>query len=618
MNFLKPLTGSIAAVLTLSGCASTAHWEERYERLSDPLIQEYQEKALKLDNELLNYQVNLHAQSSPAVSRDITETSENSGTALTPTLTENSGDVSAPIPTSYQAWWQDLLKQSFNKNTKPTYATLSDLFIAAANHSHQIRVFSDLPLIRRTSIDEAEGRFDLHAFAEAVYREEDEPIGSTLQTGRSQGRFKEEEWFVKAGVRKPLITGGEIELSQRLGVLDNNSEFLIPHDQGHARLALSFRQPLLNGSGITYNDSTIAVAKVDHEIALDEFVRQTEAHLLEIHRSYWGLYLERANLLQKKKLVAETQTLVDELAARLGIDTLASDLQMARATLAVRQTDSIRAEQAVRNAEGKLLALINSPDLPLTRELELIPNDNPVLTAHAVELSHAVQRALQHRPEIKQAFKQLKAGVIRLQMAEKEILPILDFILTGYLAGLEGDRDYNQAFKNEFDIGGPGYSVGLLFDMPLDNQVAKARERRRQLEVRQLVSQLRTTIDTVLLEVQVAAREVDTAFREFNSAYAAMQASEAHLNTLSDRRKLSQNQQTDLQRLLDAQANLTQREHAFLMSYIAYNVSLMNLQRAQGQLLTVNKLEIVEETEEDSLEGLDLPILKIRPVSHRE
>lgn len=734
-QYLTPLTLSVLVAST-SACSTASHWEERYNHLRDPIMQEYEAVAEGLDNSLLNYQVNFelvpasrnsneivqtslaeivpsfvlhahyrgsaenlaelnaaaqaelaqqvaslktleqvkiqvigHTDNRPISSRSQVYFSDNqalsiarakvvadhlqallpnaeitySGVADSQPIADNStvtgqaqnrrvevsvqaeaapnmGNILSiqsvsepePIPSDYEPWWQPLVNKPFNSESKPTYASMTDLFVRTIAHSNQIKVFSDLPLIRKTAIDEAEGRFDMHAFVEALYREEDEPIGSTLQTGFNQGRFEEHEWYLKGGVRKPLITGGEVELSQRIGELDNNSQYLIPHDQGHARLALSFRQPLLNGGGIEYNESTIEVARVDHEIALDEFTRQVEAHLLETYRAYWGLYLERAHLLQKKKLLAETQKITNDLEARLGIDTLESELQMAKATLAMRDTDSIRAEQAVRNAEGKLLALMNDPSLVLKRTLELIPSDIPLTAKKPIEMRTSVQTALQSRPEVKQAFKQLKAGVIRLQMAEKEVLPILDFVFEAYLAGLEGNNDYQQAVDNEFNIGGPGYSVGLLFDMPLDNQAAKARKLRRQLEVRQLISQLRTTIDTVLLEVQVSVREVDTAFREFNSAYQTMQARHARLTTLQDRRGLSASDENYLQRLLDAQAELADSEYTFMMSYIAYNISMMNLQRAEGNLLKVSSIEVVEETEEDSLEDEDLPVLKLK------
>ncbi len=535
---------------------------------------------------------------------------ENTPVATTGAVIKPQEDVT-PMPTSYQPWWHPLVIKPFSAKSKPTYATTQDLFSRAIAHSNQIKVFSELPLIRYTAIDEAEGKFDTHAFVEAMYHDLDEPIGSTLKTGQSQGRFLEQEWYLKGGVRQPLKTGGEVQLYQKIGVLDNNSLYLNPTDQANARLFLSFRQPLLNGAGYEYNQSTVEVAKVDHSVSNDEFIRQVEAHLLEVHRAYWGVYLERAVLLQKKKLLSDTEKVLSELQARRGIDTLESDVTIARAAVEARRADSVRYEQAVRNAEGKLLALINDPDLKLTQQLEIVPVEPPTFGQQSVDMAKSVQLALKERPEIKQAFKQLKASVIRLQMADKEVLPLLDLTVEAYLAGLEGNRDYSQAVDNEFTDGGPSYAVTLLFDMPIDNQAAEARQRRRRLEVRQLVSQAKTTIDTVLLEVQVSAREVETAYRELNSTYHALLASSAKLDTLKARRGLNAGGDNYLQRMLDGQEQLALGEQNFLNAYVTYNISWMNLQRAQGVLLAANQIMPVE-SEEESLEGHTMPVIKLQ------
>lgn len=535
---------------------------------------------------------------------------ENTPAVATGAVIKQQVDVT-PMPTTYQPWWHPLVIKPFSTKSKPTYTTTQDLFSRTIAHSNQIKVFSELPLIRYTAIDEAEGKFDTHAFVEAMYHDLDEPIGSTLKTGQSQGRFLEQEWYLKGGVRQPLKTGGEVQLYQKIGVLDNNSLYLNPTDQANARLYLSFRQPLLNGAGYEYNQSTVEVAKVDHSVSNDEFVRQVEAHLLEVHRAYWGVYLERAVLLQKKKLLSDTEKVLAELQSRRGIDTLESDVTVARAAVEARRADSVRYEQAVRNAEGKLLALINDPELKLTQQLEIVPVEAPTFGQQSVDMAKSVQVALKERPEIKQAFKQLKASVIRLQMADKEILPLLDLTVEAYLAGLEGNRDYSQAMDNQFTDGGPSYAVTLLFDMPIDNQAAEARQRRRRLEVRQLVSQAKTTIDTVLLEVQVSAREVETAYRELNSTYHALLASSAKLDTLKARRGIGASSDSYLQRLLDGQEQLALGEQNFLNAYVTYNIAWMNLQRAQGVLLAANQIVPVE-SEEESIEGHTMPILKLQ------
>lgn len=523
------------------------------------------------------------------------------------------------LPKNLKPWWQPLVIESLNtEHTDTWYASREDVILRAIEHSNQIKVFSDLPLIRKTSITEAEGKFDPHVFVEGMYTDIDEPIDTTLRTGREYGRFEEEEWRLKGGIRDPLTTGGEIELSQRIGVLDNNSLYLSPHDQAHARISLTFRQPLLHGAGIEYNESTIEIAKVDHEISMDEFIRQVEAHLLEIERAYWSLYLERAVLLQKKRLYDETKSVIKALEARRGLDTLESQLIEAKAVESARYADSIRYEQSVRNAEGKLIALISDPSLVMSEKFELIPITIPIEEFTEVDMAKAVALALEKRPEVKQGFKQLKSGLMRTEVTKNELLPILDFYIETYLDGLEGDSDVSGAMRNQYDPTRPSFIAGINFDMALGNRIAEIRHQRRRLEARQLINQLRTTIETILLEVQVAVREIDTAYREVKSKYQAMVAANAKLETLKARRSVITNadwQSNYLQRLLDSQSELADAEKEFLIAYIAYNIAHVNLQRAEGILLEAKQIESYEDVEDEAFDGDELPILRLR---HRE
>ncbi|MDM8546902.1 TolC family protein [Candidatus Venteria ishoeyi] len=514
------------------------------------------------------------------------------------------------IPVDFEPWWQALVIAQMNPKSNRTYQKLDELLLRALSHSSQMRVFSDLPLIRETVIEETKGKFDPHLFVEAKYGRTDRPTGSDLETG-GPTRFKENDWYLEAGLRKKFTTGGNIEIAQEIGHRDNNSTYFNPKEQGRANLSLTFRQPLLNGAGFEYNESQIDIAKVDHQVSMDEFIRQVSTHLLEVERSYWALYLERANLLQQKKLFTEAEKVVAELEARSGIDTLGTRMKLAKASKAQRYAASIRSEQAVRNAEGKLASLINDPELLANDAFELVTTDSPKMFAMPTNIKAAAQIALEHRPEVLQAFKQLKAGVIRMQMTEKELQPVLDFVAEATLHGLRDEYDVGQAFSDQFDRGGPSYGIGLMFDMALGNHVAKARHRRRSIEVRQLTAQLQTTIETILLEVQVAVRELDTAYREMLAQYQSMQARQAHLDTLEERRSanlVDSDNSTYLERLLDAQNERVNTEQGFLNSYVAYNVAYSNYDRATGLFLEARQLVPKQYEDEDS----GLPVLQIQ------
>ena len=506
------------------------------------------------------------------------------------------------IPADYQPWWDAKVRANFDSANHSLSETPEGLYLRTLQHSAQLKVFSDIPLIRETSILEAQGRFDPHAFAEARYNSLDEPVGSTLRTGGPE-RFSEQETFARVGVRDVLPTGGRLELAQRIGGKDNNSVFFVPDEQASTRFTVSFTQPLLNGGGLDYNRSTVAIAKLDSSIAEDEFRRQVESHLLEVTRAYWELYRARAELLQRRKLAESTAAVVAEIESRRDIDTLASEQAKARAALALRAAESVRAELAVRNSQARIAALVNDPALIGGEGFELVPGAAPLLTPVAVTEREGFERALANRPEIDQVMKQVRAASIRAAMSKRELLPVLDFVIESYWDGLQGHYGFGRALDNQFDDGGPSVGVGLLLDIPLGNREAKARDQRRRLEARQLGNQLRTTIDTIMLEVQVAVREINTAQRDTTAKYQALQAADKELATLLVRRDVDVGTMkwtgVYLNDVLAAQERLAFAEHEYTGGLITYNVALRNFDRATGTLMQTQHIVARRDDAED-------------------
>lgn len=520
----------------------------------------------------------------------------------------------AKIPADFSPWWIRGQKNSIG-NSVGKGVSIEDLYLRALRNSKQIRVFGDLPVIRETGIREAKGAFDTNSFLQGKFDRANDPVGNTLVTGGA-GRFKQDEWSYEAGAKKKFVTGTEVTLSQRLGQVANNSIYLTPNSQSTGELSLSVVQPLLRGVGTGYNRATMRIAKLDSDIAMAEFVRQSESHLLEITRTYWALYAARVTYLQKAKLVEETARVTDELKARQKVDAQQSQLFRAESALASRRSDLIRSETAIRNAQDRLKALTSDPSLLASANTELIPGDRLVLTASAVDAAQAAAAALDNRPEINQAFLQLRAATLREKMQRNELLPELNLVLQGSLGGLSAG-DHADAYGKQFNQGGPGFSAGFVFSIPLENNIARARLERRRLELRQQLDQLKTTIDSVFLEVKISAREATTAYRETQAKYSAVKAFTADVESIEARRTLQtaspapgadETARTSvfLDTLLDAQDRRSNAEEEFIRAAANYQIAIVNLERAKGQLLAYSDVTVMRSKDEKGLPQLHL------------
>lgn len=513
------------------------------------------------------------------------------------------------LPEGFTPWWAKPVGEKLFTDSKPAPQRLDDLFARALANSSQIKVYSDLPLIRETGIREARGEFDTHWYSEGHYGFTNEPVGTLLDTGRT-GFYRRWEEYAEVGLKKKLLTGAEVKLSQEFLRINDNSIFREPNPQAYAKLGLTVIQPLLKGGGVKYNRSFIRIAKVDTDIARSEFIRQSEAHLLEVYRSYWNLYLSRSIAIQKRKLVEESEKISDMIEKRKDIDAMDVQRQRAKSALASRKAGLVRAETAIRNAEDRIRALVNDPNLFNSSSVEIIPAEAPSVVEMAVDAKAIATAAIDHRPEIDQAFLQIKAAGIRKEMAENEILPQLDLIMETAIAGLDSAGCLTDGYDEQWRTH-PGFLIGFKFDYPCENNTAKARLQRRKLESRQLLSQLKTTVDTVLLEVKVSAREVATAYREMFARFESLQAAQKDLDVLWKRwdgQAGAQGAGGYLDLLVDAQDRLASAEEEFARSQVIYNVSLLNLQRAQGTLLKYEDVEVVRvEPKKDG----ELPELKL-------
>ena len=492
-------------------------------------------------------------------------------------------------------WWDRHVADSL-RDTQPLPADIHTLIYLALQHSNQIKIAKRDPLIRQTAVPEADSRFDWVKYLDANFTDSTEPIGNSLTAGGTATQFEDNIFQATAGVRRLTRYGGILDVSQRFGWQDNNSTFLIPDEQATGQLTVSYTHPLLRGRGAAYNNSLVLLAQLDAEVAQDEFLGVLQDELLEITRSYWALYLERATLAHQMRLFLKTQEIYNTLEARQIVDTQRTQLVTAGSALENRRSDLIRSRTAVTNAETRLRGLINAPELGNSEVSELIPAEPPASNFFDTNLQTEIQTALKNRPEIKAAIKQVKAGSQRLGVAQHELLPALNLVTQSFLNGLRGDGDFAGAFGDQFSAGRPSYSVGFQYELPVGNRLAKARLCRNQHEVARLQDEYARAIEAVQTEVDIAVRELKTAYQEIRAKQRALQAAEAEANTIEQRwLKLIDGSGTsalNLESLLRAQERVTAAEREYASSLLTYNLAMVNLKRSNGTLLQSDNVNV--------------------------
>ena len=505
-------------------------------------------------------------------------------------LPEQEADLrlNAPaIPADSSGWWRPLLEQPFRSDTTLP-VDVSGLVIAALEHSPTVSAIELSPEIRRTAIFEEEAAFDWATFAETTYDDINEPVGNTLTTG-GPDRFKDRNWSGSAGVRRQTTRGGEIELSQQVGWQQTNSRFFIPDQQGNSRLSLSFTQPLLSQSGQAYNTSRTVLARLAVDSASNQSQEELQQHLLDVATAYWDLYRARAIFLQRQRVLGQAESILAKLEGRQQVDALPRQVLRARAAVASRQTEIVRAAMEIRNAESSLRRLVGDPQLAAAGSTELLPTEHPIVHEIPISLAGSVRTALMRRPDIRRSIAEVRSAGIRLGMAENELMPRLDLVFNTYISGLQNEGQIGDSILDSWSNGRPSFASGLLFEVPLHRRAAKARQKRRELELLQATRELEASVEATLTEVELAVREADTSHREMLSQFQSLQATSQEAEYLTDRWLLVPGSDRAatilLEDLIDAQARAADDESAFVAAQVNYLLALTRLRRTMGTLM---------------------------------
>ena len=499
-------------------------------------------------------------------------------------------------PAQPEAWWDSHVINQQRKTAQPLPTDIHTLMYLALKYSNEIRIAAEDPVIRQTAIIEADSNFDWVRYLSTSLNDTNEPISNALVTGDSSRFFNEESAQVVGGVRRNTRTGGQFDVSQRFGFQDNNSTFFIPANQATGQLTVSYSQPLLRGRGRAYNNSLVVLSQLDAGVAEDEFMATLQDQLLEVTRAYWLLYQERARLAQQTSLYLKTRDIVSLLKMRQAIDAQRTQFITASSALESRRSDLIRSRTAVINAETRLRGLINAPELNIAENVELVPMEMPSLEYLPTDLRSELALAIQNRPEVQAALKEINAAAIRFHVAQNELLPALNFVTEGYLSGLRGNSDFGNAFGDQFTTGAPSYSVGLQYEMPIGNRLARARITRRSVEMRQLQRRYALALTAIETEVDIAVRELNTAYQEIQAKNRALNAAQSEAETIRARwTKMadgSGQSSLNLESLLRAQERVTESERDYTESLLTYNLGMINLKKATGTLLQSENVSV--------------------------
>ncbi len=499
-------------------------------------------------------------------------------------------------PKSYVGVAPALDENLFGEETTEVAITLRDAISRGVRYNLRVQAARVTPAITEAQVVAAEAAFDWVLFASANASRIDQPsavpVINNLPVGSAVN--KRQNYAFETGVRKPLTTGGTLQITTGFGVSNNQNPNiqLFPDPARAASLDILFAQPLLRNFGSETAEAQIYLAQNLERDAIQTLRLELIDTVAQVERAYWDLLEARAFLLIRQRLLERGIETRDVLEGRLDFDVKPAEYSDAVARVETRRADVIRGRNDVRQRSDALKTLINDPNLPVGGEIVLAPIDRPLDAPVEYSLADAISEAIASRPDVQRAVLRIDDASIRERVAINQKLPVLDLTAQATFNGL-GDSP-GDAYEQIGDASFVNMILGLIFEWPIGNRGPEAEARRRQLERLQSVIDYRAVVQNATLEVVIALRNIVTNYRLIEQTRIARIASAENLRTLQVEEENIRALTPDFLDLkLRRQESLALSEAEEVRALRDYNVALSELTRAVGTALERNRIEFV-------------------------
>jgi outer membrane protein TolC len=474
--------------------------------------------------------------------------------------------------------------------------SLADAAIRALQHNLDITISRQTKESRLADIIVEQAKFDPTLSVNGQYNRTVNPLnrpvfGATGGNLSGISTFDQRNQSVTLDATTNLLTGGNVDLNyspSRTNVNQNLATGFLFNPSYTGGLALTLTQPLLRNAGLDVTKTFIRVAQNNATVEEHVFRDRVLTVLATVEQTYWEVVFAIDNLKVAEAALKAAQELLasNRAKAKAGIMSIVDVLQ-AEAAVASRVEQVLVADKTIRDQEDQLRRLLNPAEEDLRQDLRLTPLDQPVVTLEPISLQEAIDTAIEQRPEIVQAKKNMESSDLNTQFAKNQLLPTLSFQGTMGLAGL--GKDYGDSLNRNLSGDYYNYGAGLVLSYPLGNRSAWSTYSKRQLEAKNAEASLVSVRQQIIVGVREAVRRVQTDFKRIETTRSARIMAEKQLQAEQERLKVGL---STTRFVLDFQRDLATAQGNELRATVDYNKSLSNLARHKATTLDRYNLQL--------------------------
>ena len=444
------------------------------------------------------------------------------------------------------------------------------------------------PSLSMAPLSGAEAQFDPTLFSSAQVAGSPGTI-SPSRVGLSPASSTQASGDV--GVRKDFSTGTSVSARLGTSALFGDSRSLNPAYQ--TGLYLDVRQSLLRGHSMDANELAISNARRSRDAGLGRYERRGEVVAAEALRTYWDLHAAIAYVAVQKAAVGQAETTLAETEALIaGGKQAAAEAVVTRYQVQAQKRALLGAEQVRDNMRDRLARQIG---LVTPRSLEtpaIVTAATPETELPKEGPAQLQDKALARRGDVRAVATDADSRKAELAATKHLLLPRLDLVGSVGLQGLSGTvsggepSGFGQSYWSSYAMSNVGWSVGLVFEIPLGNRAAEAKRDIASLEMKRAELMMERVAQAVSEELNVAWRAVRTTREQFEVTVSAADVAETKVQNELARYRAGK---TSAQNLTLMQAELVRERLNKEQALADFNKALVDFRAASGTLLDREK-----------------------------
>jgi outer membrane protein len=351
-------------------------------------------------------------------------------------------------------------------------------------------------------------------------------------------------------------------------------------------MSFSLRQPLLRGAGTDVNLAGIRIARnnvTSSEWGLRQRIMQVITDVIEVYNDL-NFAHENLDVARRSRELARTLLKNNIKKFEIGVMT-PLDVTTAQAGVASREEAVITALRSVKDQENFLKQLITADLIPLLRtSVSIAPPSAQPLRGNVIE---GIARALEFRPDYRQAKLDIENRHISLRVDKNQLLPRLDLTASLALNGL--DDDFITSAQRVHARDQTNWSTGAIFSVPIGNREASGRVEATKLEIAQALTSLQRLEQDIIVRVDNARGAVVTASQRIDATIEARRLAKESLDAGETRLFFGTGTVFEV---LELQDKLASAETSALRARADYNKAIARFHLETGTTLRIHGVRI--------------------------